>query len=500
MNRIPHHGEHKNMTYKDGEQQDCDNRQEEGSWTLPSYSTAMAMAGLQNAPCEYAQAEANTTRPRIEHTEYASSTTYIFPAFDYVTAGTDTCLFDPANQRSDQVALETWQQTLRDSRCALQDSEHLFQVTQRVLRESERVLRESERVLRDSGSEVHTVESLRPSIDRFSIHPELYGAVQVDANPWQLSWQDHDRSIRPFNFEEPKPSFPFFNSTADNIPPSSYGSPVSPLNGMYGSHASTASARPLNPLIPRALRSTASRHIRLRRPTVCTDQPTQLSSSVDTCSYVGNAPLTQPRILLGPSNDAISTHSLDSTESSSDDEDSSSKHESGDRCTVCKTTFQRPADLRRHMRKHWTPQHPCEVCDRKFHRMDKLRDHVWKAHKGKVVTTPQGGLECDVPPEAATSPSETFVCSDCGPSKTFLTPGALTKHANRRHVRRYPCNQCEKKFNLGADLKRHQASVHKRHFKRAYRCQDCTKTFSRRDNFLRHAKKYEHALEELQDC
>jgi hypothetical protein len=217
-------------------------------------------------------------------------------------------------------------------------------------------------------------------------------------------------------------------------------------------------------------------------------------------------PYVAPYTISGPQNlphrrqDASLSYSGDVSAYFTNQDESMTEQDRSLICTLCESTFHRPADLRRHMHKHENPQYACEACDKRFYRMDKLRDHVWKAHKGKVVTTPQGGLEFDVPPEATTSTSKTFVCTVCGSGKTFLTPGALTKHVNRRHVRRYPCNQCEKKFNLGADLKRHQASVHKRHIKMAYTCRDCTKTFSRRDNFLRHAKKYEHALEESQEC
>ncbi|KAF2654871.1 hypothetical protein K491DRAFT_693412 [Lophiostoma macrostomum CBS 122681] len=48
----------------------------------------------------------------------------------------------------------------------------------------------------------------------------------------------------------------------------------------------------------------------------------------------------------------------------------------------CKSTFRRPAEFRRHMRKHETPQFQClfNGCDKKFYRKDKAMAHS-KVHE-----------------------------------------------------------------------------------------------------------------------
>ncbi|KAH7064289.1 hypothetical protein BKA63DRAFT_170303 [Paraphoma chrysanthemicola] len=107
-------------------------------------------------------------------------------------------------------------------------------------------------------------------------------------------------------------------------------------------------------------------------------------------------------------------------------------------CTLCESTFQRTADLRRHMRKH--EDHPlflCEVpgCKKEFYRMDKLRDHAQKSHRGTVSTTDEGSLEVKVAEDAyvAEQPS-TYKCTEC--SLEFRTPGQQRNHFNRKHNKR----------------------------------------------------------------
>jgi hypothetical protein len=178
-----------------------------------------------------------------------------------------------------------------------------------------------------------------------------------------------------------------------------------------------------------------------------------------------------------------------------DDDEIRTASDSRVTCSLCESTFQRPADLRRHMQKHEDPMFPCEVtgCKREFYRMDKLRDHVQKTHRGTVSTTDEGSLRFKVAKAAqnAEQPSS-YKCTDC--SLEFRTPGLRMNHFNRKHNKRYKCDDCEQAFGLRKDLERHRATRHKALLETTYHCtnKDCPtpdKKFTRKDNFARHVQR-----------
>jgi hypothetical protein len=63
-------------------------------------------------------------------------------------------------------------------------------------------------------------------------------------------------------------------------------------------------------------------------------------------------------------------------------------HSEREACTHigCTATFRRPSDLRRHTGMHSPPKLLClfKSCERRFYRLDKLRDHQRKKHKTAV--------------------------------------------------------------------------------------------------------------------
>ncbi|KAF2821711.1 hypothetical protein CC86DRAFT_358692 [Ophiobolus disseminans] len=159
-------------------------------------------------------------------------------------------------------------------------------------------------------------------------------------------------------------------------------------------------------------------------------------------------------------------------------------------CSVCDISFQRPADLRRHMRQHEVPNFACEVrdCEQKFHRLDRLRDHVRRKHKGEVIATDEGPLKFEIP-QAEPSPDQasSYPCSSC--DLTFERPSQLTQHQARKHVRRYKCNECEKAFHLNADLLRHKRTRHSPETLHGCPHEVCSMTFTRQDNLQRHIRR-----------
>lgn len=158
-------------------------------------------------------------------------------------------------------------------------------------------------------------------------------------------------------------------------------------------------------------------------------------------------------------------------------------------CTLCENKFQRPADLRRHMQQHEEPLLACDVlgCERNFHRVDKLRDHVRQAHKGDVATE-EGILIIQMPPEPV-QPSSTHLCLSC--NLVFQRESQLNQHIARKHIRRYQCNECDKAFNLNADLERHKKTRHNSAAEALFKCSEagCSLTFTRQDNLQRHLRR-----------
>lgn len=208
--------------------------------------------------------------------------------------------------------------------------------------------------------------------------------------------------------------------------------------------------------------------------------------------YTTSDPRSAPRDSLHFHQDATSPPPQNLITSSTCDDDCNVAQDSRLTCSICDSTFQRETDLRRHMQKHEGPLHTCEVpgCERKFYRMDKLRDHVRQAHKGNVITIEDGSLQFDVPEEAeGTEQPSSYLCQECG--EQFKTLGQRTSHYNRKHVRRFKCFVCDKAFNLKTDLKRHHASAHEPDLKQAIPClnEGCSQTFARRDNLARHLKR-----------
>lgn len=158
-------------------------------------------------------------------------------------------------------------------------------------------------------------------------------------------------------------------------------------------------------------------------------------------------------------------------------------------CSQCGNTFQRLADLRRHMQQHEEPSWTCEVlgCERNFRRIDKLRDHVRQAHNGNVATE-EGCPVIEVPPEAIET-SSTCPYPSC--DLVFKRQSLLNQHVARKHVRRHHCDECEMAFNLKADLERHKKARHNSAAEAFFKCSeaDCSLTFTRQDNLQRHLRR-----------
>ncbi|KAF2830487.1 hypothetical protein CC86DRAFT_452908 [Ophiobolus disseminans] len=95
----------------------------------------------------------------------------------------------------------------------------------------------------------------------------------------------------------------------------------------------------------------------------------------------------------------------------------------------------------------------------------------------------------------------------CKCNLRFRTPGQLNQHVNRKHIRRFKCAECNKNFNLRADLIRHAKTVHKAggigiaddetiDLKCPNAgCKSWEKVWDRRDNLVRHIGRCRKAIQ-----
>jgi uncharacterized Zn-finger protein len=101
---------------------------------------------------------------------------------------------------------------------------------------------------------------------------------------------------------------------------------------------------------------------------------------------------------------------------------------------------------------------------------------------------------------------QALACTEC--DLTFRTSGQRKEHENRKHIRRFKCDMCDRSFNLHADLRRHERTVHKvsdsattaGHEEEGVLkcpnegCKTANKVWDRKDNLARHTLRCKKAL------
>jgi len=168
------------------------------------------------------------------------------------------------------------------------------------------------------------------------------------------------------------------------------------------------------------------------------------------------------------------------------------------KCSDCDITFNRRADLRRHVAEAHNPdppKYPCAIpgCPRASHGFPR-KDKLW--HHMKRVHSPSNSL-------AHSQPSGVkHTCFEQGCAREFDQRADLLRH-QRTHTdmseRPHKCGQCDKSFLYPKDLKRHEAT-HLGDQDEEKPSFHCTVTsceygpggsgFSRKDGMLRHMKRF----------
>ena len=133
-------------------------------------------------------------------------------------------------------------------------------------------------------------------------------------------------------------------------------------------------------------------------------------------------------------------------------------------CDNCASIFKRKADLRRHeISQHFEFKHLCDVCGKKFTRLESLLLHLRNLHDKN---------------------EKTFQCDKC--EETFNKKANFVRHIDGRN--KNSCHKCWAEFCTKRKLLKH-AQIHV-----TYECVHCKKTFANKQNLRKHLAKREEKL------
>lgn len=124
-------------------------------------------------------------------------------------------------------------------------------------------------------------------------------------------------------------------------------------------------------------------------------------------------------------------------------------------CPYCSKTFSRACNLLTHKRIHTNERcHKCLECDKTFRDSVTLRKHQERFHTDNLYVSNRNSFVL------AEDGRKQFICKHEGCSYTTYSNTSISRH-KARHVKRYECEDCGKRFAEPNLIRRHQNSVHK---------------------------------------
>ncbi|KAL8621673.1 hypothetical protein ACOMHN_024644 [Nucella lapillus] len=168
--------------------------------------------------------------------------------------------------------------------------------------------------------------------------------------------------------------------------------------------------------------------------------------------------------------------------------------------TDCGKGFGSSFKFRRHYLVHEQPQdRKCPFCDRKFNRVDHLKNHVsthnsnrqhWSCKKCGKKYLYHGTFEYHMAIHDAQDMPQ-LICRIC--TKNFAIREDLLEHVHthnrykpdQNRTKNHKCTKCEKTFTTIKDVRRHMVTHTKDRF---FLCDMCPQTFARKDHLRRHKK------------
>uniref|UniRef100_A0A8C3Q6W7 Uncharacterized protein n=1 Tax=Geospiza parvula TaxID=87175 RepID=A0A8C3Q6W7_GEOPR len=194
-------------------------------------------------------------------------------------------------------------------------------------------------------------------------------------------------------------------------------------------------------------------------------------------------------------------------------------------CPVCGKVFSCRSNMNKHLLTHGDKKYTCEICGRKFFRVDVLRDHIHVHFKdialmddhqreefiGKIgISSEENDDNSD---ESADLEPHKYSCKRCqltfGRGKEYLKhimdvhkeKGYGCSICNRENlpdpnVQKYihPCEICGRIFNSIGNLERHKL-IHTG--VKSHACEQCGKSFARKDMLKEHMRVHDNIREYL---
>ncbi|EDL03648.1 mCG4783 [Mus musculus] len=165
-------------------------------------------------------------------------------------------------------------------------------------------------------------------------------------------------------------------------------------------------------------------------------------------------------------------------------------------CPVCGKVFSCRSNMNKHLLTHGDKKYTCEICGRKFFRVDVLRDHIHVHFKvqfpyryihpceicGRIFNS-IGNLERH---KLIHTGVKSHACEQCG--KSFARKDMLKEHMRvHDNIREYLCAECGKGMKTKHAL-RHHMKLHKGI--KEYECKECHRKFAQKVNMLKHYKRH----------
>ncbi|XP_058447834.1 zinc finger protein 58-like [Malaya genurostris] len=157
--------------------------------------------------------------------------------------------------------------------------------------------------------------------------------------------------------------------------------------------------------------------------------------------------------------------------------------DTGHPCTVCKTHYTNPTDLRVHMREHF-PNDPLYITKTDI-LPKELRDSSSYPRPCEEGNCKYVAPSYQLMWSHYRNHYKMYQCQECG--HKFATATILKRHIEVIHqkIRKYKCEYCEKAFGYQHKYKEH---MHMHRGIKAYKCRYCNKTFTHSSNVLVHER------------
>ncbi|XP_029957474.1 PR domain zinc finger protein 15 [Salarias fasciatus] len=173
-------------------------------------------------------------------------------------------------------------------------------------------------------------------------------------------------------------------------------------------------------------------------------------------------------------------------------------------CPICGKVFSCRSNMNKHLLTHGDKKYTCEICGRKFFRVDVLRDHIHVHFKDialmdeqeredfirKIGISPGDSDDSDEDEEDDDPERHKYNCKKC--QLSFAKGREYLKHITEQHKERgYGCGICNRRFALKATYNAHLV-IHREQLpdpavqKYIHPCEICGRIFNSIGNLERH--------------